>query len=87
MSNVKLFPGTPKYLHSDEPREDLIKGMELCLSYAKSGELKSFVGIGFLTTGHRLSCIATHDNFYELIGALEMLKQDYAAMMTEEPGE
>jgi len=69
---------------TNEPNQTLIAALKDILADAESGRLQSFYASGFLNDGMRLSCIInTHPNVYEVIGSMEMLKQDYINGFTE----
>jgi hypothetical protein len=69
---------------TSEPNQALIAALKDILADAESGRLQSFYASGFLNDGMRLSCIInTHPNVYEVIGSMEMLKQDYINGFTE----
>ncbi len=69
---------------TSEPNQALISALKDILADAESGRLQSFYASGFLNDGMRLSCIInTHPNVYEVIGSMEMLKQDYINGFTE----
>ena len=62
---------------TDEPIESLVWMVEDLLEKAKSGKLRTFDGIGFLSDGNRITATGpTHNNLCEMIGAIEMMKQD-----------
>lgn len=62
---------------TDEPIESLVWMIEDLLKSAKSGSLRTFNGVGFLSDGNRITATGpTHDNLCEMLGAIEMLKQD-----------
>lgn len=76
MSNIKTLPGQVPF-HEQEPIEGLVKMLEAVLEDAKSGRLRSFIGMGFSSDGNRMSCFSPHPNVYEFAGGLEWLKKDY----------
>lgn len=82
MSNVTALPGA--VVPTDEPNQALISALRDILADAESGRLQSFFAAGFLSDGLRMSCIInTHPNVYEVVGSIEMLKQDYINRYTE----
>lgn len=82
MSNVKPLRGA--VVPTNEPNEALIAALKDILADAESGRLQSLLAAGFLSDGMRMSCIInSHPNVYEVIGSLEMLKQDYINGYTE----
>ncbi len=82
MSNVKPLRGA--VVPTNEPNEALISALKDMLADAESGRLQSLLAAGFLSDGMRLSCVInSHPNVYEVIGSIEMLKQDYINAYTE----
>lgn len=82
MSNVKPMRGA--VVPTSEPNQALIAALKDILADAESGRLQSFFGAGFLVDGLRMSCVInTHPNVYEVVGSIEMLKQDYINSFTE----
>ena len=82
MNNVTSLRGA--IVPTSEPNQTLIAALKDILADAESGRLQSFYASGFLNDGMRLSCIInTHPNVYEVIGSMEMLKQDYINRFTE----
>lgn len=61
-----------------EPRPSLIAILKNLLAKAESGELQSLIGTGFT---HERLCVAiwhdTHENVYEMLGALNWLEHEY----------
>ena len=76
MSNVTAIK-TNVIAPTKEPNPALIEALEKILEEAKSGDLQSFFATGFRADGLRMSCIFPHTNVYEVVGSMEMLKQDY----------
>lgn len=76
MSNVKAIHSNV-VVPTKEPNQNLVQALEKILEEAKSGELQSFFATGFRADGLRMSCIFPHTNVYEVVGSMEMLKQDY----------
>lgn len=65
---------------TSEPNSALVKVLRDALELAESGMLQSFIGTGWLADGNRVSTVADfHDNVYAMLGAIEMLKQEYLA--------
>jgi hypothetical protein len=82
MTNVTALPGA--VVPTDEPNEGLIAALKDILADAESGRLQSFFAAGFLSDGLRMSCVlGDHSNVYEVVGSIEMLKQDYINSYTE----
>ena len=76
MSNVKALPGA--IVPTSEPNQAMIQALKDILADAESGRLQSFFAAGFLSDGLRMSAIlGEHASVYEVIGSMEMLKQDY----------
>lgn len=70
-----------------EPNQVLIDVLEDALARAKSGQLQSFVGTGFMADGCRLGLWADlHENVYEMMGALQWLVAEYTHRHTEALG-
>ena len=82
MTNITSLRGA--VVPTNEPNQALIDALKDILADAESGRLQSFYASGFLSDGLRMSCIlGTHDNVYEVIGSMELLKQDYINYHTE----
>lgn len=65
---------------------DLIKIVEDLLAMAKEGTLQSLIGTAFTTDRRRLSIFADfHDNPYEMLGSLEVLRIEYVNKHTQMP--
>lgn len=76
MGNVSFFPGGN--VSPDEPNGILIEALEVMLLQAKSGELRSLVGIGFDKIGNRLSFwYLENDNVFQTLGAIAWLEHEY----------
>lgn len=76
MSNVTPLRGA--VVPTGKPNEALISALKDILADAESGRLQSFYAAGFLSDGLRMSCVlGDHSNVYEVVGSMEMLKQDY----------
>jgi len=77
MTNVKpLHSGIQ--VENPEPNEQLVTAITALLEMAKSGELQSFIGTGFDTSGNRVSAWCDfHVNKYEMLGAIEFLKTEW----------
>lgn len=53
------------------------------LAKAESGELQSLVATGFVADGGRMSAWSdTHENVYEMHGAIAWLQHEYVARVT-----
>ena len=69
---------------TSEPNEALVAALKDILAEAESGLLQSFIAAGFRSDGLRMSCfLGARSNVYEVIGSIEMLKQDYIDRHTE----
>ena len=77
IDNVVALPGS--VVPGDtEPSEPLIGMLSQLLAMAESGQLRSFIGTGFVADGGRLAIWAdTHPNIYEQLGSLEWIKAEY----------
>ena len=75
MSNIVAMPNA--LVQTGEPNPALVEALEKMLDEARSGLLQSFFATGFRSDGLRMSCIFPHTNVYEVVGAIEMLKQTY----------
>lgn len=65
---------------TSEPNSALVKMLRDALAMAEDGRLQSFIGTGWLADGNRVSTVADfHQNVYAMLGAIEMLKQEYLA--------
>lgn len=61
--------------------------LEDLLAKAKDGTLQSFVGTGFIVDGQRLALWHdTHENVYEMLGALAWLEREYVWRHAEQRG-
>lgn len=81
MTNVRALPGTT--LPSAEPNAALVEGLEHLVEMAKSGQLQSFVGTGFMADGLRLSHWSDyHDDKYQMLGSLAWLQAEYVRRNT-----
>lgn len=82
-SGVKVVGLPGIRVPSNIPDSMLVESLEKLLDLARSGELRSFIGTGFCAGGHdgkpvRLAYWAdTHDNVYEMLGAIEWLKHEW----------
>lgn len=77
MSNVTVLPNV-KPPTTGKPNVGLISMLENMLEKAKSGELQSLIGTGYLVDGHRLSFFADqHEDIYQMLGALAWLQSEY----------
>lgn len=82
MSNIISLRGG--VIQTGEPNQALIAAVKKILADAESGRLQSFFAAGFLDDGLRMACIInTHPNVYEVVGSIEMLKQEYVDNYTE----
>lgn len=83
MSDIRAFP-TAGSVPTTEPDEGLIENIKSLLSMAESGQLRSFVGVGFMSEGLKVtSWHDTHDDIYQMLGALEWLKIRYVSRHLE----
>lgn len=77
MSNVVSLTKKP-LPEIGEPNQRLIEGLEQLLNLAKTGQLQSFWGVGFLDNGLRAKCQGGyHKNAVEFYGALTWLAEEY----------
>jgi hypothetical protein len=69
---------------TSEPNPNLVAGLENLLERARSGQLQSFIGTGFIASGDRcvIWCDA-HPDVYQMMGSIEWLKLEYAHRHTE----
>jgi hypothetical protein len=77
--NIRVFPGAqlPPDLDS-QPVEPLIKYLRQLLEKAESGELRIFVGTGFLRDGASISMRGGHwPNSFAMLGAIHWLEVDF----------
>lgn len=81
MSKVVGLNGqAPPPALTGEPSEALIEMLEDTLEMARSGQLQSFIGTGFVKDGNRLAVWGPdHLNVYEMMGSLAWLQHEYAA--------
>lgn len=65
----------------NQPLVELLRSL---LESAESGHLQSFVGTGFQADGMRVAAWCdTHENVYEMAGALTWLQFEYVKRQTE----
>lgn len=82
MSNITPLHGA--YAPTKEPNAALVAAIKDILADAESGRLQSLFAAGFLSNGLRMSCVFdAHSSVYEVVGSIEMLKQDYITNHTE----
>lgn len=82
MSNITALRGA--VVPTNEPNQALIAALKDILADAESGRLQSFFAAGFLSDGLRMSCfLGEHSSVYEVVGSIEMLKNDYITRFTE----
>lgn len=61
-----------------EINEAVVGTIEKLLEMARSGELQSFIGTGFVFNGDRMAVwVDTEPNIYKMLGALGWLKAEY----------
>jgi len=86
MTNVVTLDGLPKP-EFGAPDEGLIACIEDLLERAKSGRLQSFVGTGWTSDGLRCTLLYdTHDDTYQMLGALAWLQAEYISRHTSPLG-
>ncbi len=82
MSNIKSLPGVKAY--SGEPNGPLVEVLRDLLKRAEAGQLQSMIATGFMLDGTRMASWAdSHDNVYEMLGALAWLQAEYVHRHTE----
>lgn len=82
MTNITPLRGAT--VPTTEPNPALVAALRDILADAESGRLQSFFAAGFLADGLRMSCVlGEHNSVYEVVGSIEMLKQDYINSYTE----
>lgn len=75
MSNVRAFPGC---VVENEPVLELVSLLRQLTAKAESGELRSFVGTGFMHNGTCAMCLGDFsDDPYRMLGALSVLRDQY----------
>lgn len=85
MSGNVHFLNGKKPTQLGEPRQELIGVLENLLERAKSGELQSFLGVGFTAAGLRACAwIDLHEDVYAMLGSIEWLKAEYIHRHTDE---
>lgn len=82
---VNLFSSEPVPA-LNEVNESLVSVLKRALELAESGSLQSFIGTGWTNDGFRFSVYdhSKHTNFYEMLGALEFLKDKYKERMQDD---
>ena len=77
-NNVVALPGSESWSGQGQANPALVMALEDLLERAKSGQLQSFIGVGFTSDGLRLTTWADfHSNVCEMLGALEWVKAEY----------
>jgi len=80
--NVHTLPGFAA--PSTEPNVRLIATLRELLAMAESGQLRSFIGTGFIHEGLRVATWADyHDDVYQMLGALSWLQHEYVHRHTD----
>lgn len=77
MADVRAFPGA---VAPDQPDAALVELLRDLVKKAESGELRSFIGTGFLANGRRMSLWGEDDSnpdLYSMYGALCALPVEY----------
>lgn len=83
MSTVVGLHGALPPAVTGEPSTALIEMLSDALEMAKTGRLQSFVGVGFVKDGARLSVWGPdHPNVYEMLGSIAWLQHEYVARIT-----
>jgi hypothetical protein len=78
LSNVVPLNGGDVVPAMGEVNTTLVSMLEAVLRDAKSGQLQSFIGTGFLADGLRYAAWADqHPNVYEMLGAIAWLHAEY----------
>ena len=85
MSKVVGLNGPVPSRLTGEPNEGLIGALSDLLEMARSGQLQSFIGTGFVMDGNRVSVFGgPHGNVYEMLGSIAWLEHEYVARVTGE---
>ncbi len=83
MDNVRALPGSR--VPTRDPEVSLVATLENLLDRAKAGELRSFIGTGFMADGCRLAIWCDlHNNVYEMLGSIAWLEHEYVNRKTAE---
>ncbi len=83
MSNVVGLPGMGN-APTSEPNEKLVANLRDLLNMAETGQLRSFIGTGFIHEGLRVATWGDfHDDVYQMLGALSWLQHEYVHRHTD----
>ncbi len=81
-NKVVSLPGNR--VPSAEPNQEVIDMIETMLDHAKSGNLQSFVGTGFMADGARIAMWAdTEQHVYKMLGAIAWMHAEYLHRHTD----
>lgn len=88
MTNVVKLDGTPAHIPGT-PDASLVEMLADMLEMAKSGELQSFVGTGFVSNGDRVSVwhTANQIDVFQMMGAINWLEHEFADHVTDKNGQ
>lgn len=68
---------------TSKPNEQLVANLRDLLNMAETGQLQSFIGVGFISEGLRVASWADfHDDVYQMLGAIAWLQHEYVARHT-----
>jgi hypothetical protein len=76
VSNISALPGCR--VPTTEPETALVNALRDLLERAEKGELRSFVGTGFMADGLRLAIWCDFEpDVYKMLGTLAWLQHEY----------
>jgi len=79
--NVIALPGSGRAAAPPVPDEALVKGLEMALELARSGQLQSFIGTGWTHDGNKFTLwVDSHDDINQMLGALNWLPARYISL-------
>lgn len=86
MSTHNVVPLLGARLPTGVPNEALVKALEGLLEHARSGRLQSFIGTGFGDDGKSRFAhwSDSHDDVYQMLGALAWLQHEYVARHSDQ---
>lgn len=74
--NIRALPGVS--VPTGAPNLALVRALRDLAAEAEAGRLQSFLGVGFMADGTRLSAwFDSHPNVYEMLGSIAWLQAEY----------
>ena len=82
-NSIRALPGH-RPPATGEPVPEVIGVLENLLEHAKAGRLQSFIGVGWMSDGDRISAWADlNPDVYQTMGGLVWLQHEYAYRKSE----